>query len=105
MDGSTPAAPLAVSGGTLFGTTQNGGDCSMLASGGCGTAFSITSCGVEKVVHRFQGGDDGLFPEAGFIRAGSKLYTTVMDGGTGNVGMVAEVTPPDQENAYQGPDS
>jgi uncharacterized repeat protein (TIGR03803 family) len=57
-DGQEPLAPLRNVNGTLYGTTYLGGShvC------GCGTVFSITPGGKEKVVYSFRGGTDGAYP-------------------------------------------
>jgi uncharacterized repeat protein (TIGR03803 family) len=83
-DGSSPQAALVNVNGTLYGTTANGGGsgCSGL---GCGTVYSITTAGVEKVVYRFAGGaSDGASPQAGLVKVKGALYgTTFYGGGSG----------------------
>ena len=44
LDGAAPYAALAVVSGKLYGTTTNGG------KSGAGTAFSITTSGIEKIL-------------------------------------------------------
>ena len=57
-------------GTTLYGTTFFGGidpdrRCYDAPEGiGCGTVFSITTSGTEKVMHSFGEGPDGKYPEA-----------------------------------------
>ncbi|MGB8908213.1 MAG: choice-of-anchor tandem repeat GloVer-containing protein [Candidatus Cybelea sp.] len=53
-DGNNPDASLIDVGGTLYGTTSSGGShfCSRAP---CGTVFSITTGGTEKVLHSFSG--------------------------------------------------
>lgn len=65
---------------TLYGTTFKGGTkCPKI--GGCGTVFSITTAGNEKVLHNFtSGANDGAHPEAGLIDLSGTLYG-VTDGG------------------------
>lgn len=80
-DGSQPSGSLLDVEGTLYGTTQYGGsNCGSKL--GCGTVFSITPGGKEKMVHAFSGSPDGAFPSAGLIDVGGTLYGTTMDGGT-----------------------
>src|SRR5579862_1942952 len=72
QDGQYPDhAGLVDVGGTLYGTTSAGG-----ALGG-GTVFSITTDGVENVLHSFGGKGDGADPSAGtLVELGGKLYGT-----------------------------
>jgi len=76
-DGANPVGGL-VEDGTfdLYGTTKNGGD------SGFGTVFKITSKGKEKVLHSFDGGNDGRFPTSGVaIAFDGTLYGTTPGGG------------------------
>jgi hypothetical protein len=52
-----------------------------LDRGSCGTVFSITTGGTEKVLHSFGSGGDGAWPEASLIEAKGKLYGTTLFGG------------------------
>jgi uncharacterized repeat protein (TIGR03803 family) len=76
-DGKYPAyAGLLNVKGTLYGTTSAGG------AYGTGTIFSITTDGVENVLHSFGGTGDGADPMGGtLIKAGAKLYGTTWSGG------------------------
>jgi uncharacterized repeat protein (TIGR03803 family) len=74
--------------GTLYGTTFGGGTfvstgSQSACSGGCGTAFSITTSGTETVLHSFGGGDDAQHPWAGLVHfgTGTTLYGTTFFGG------------------------
>ena len=82
-DGRNPYDGLTDVKGTLYGITDSGGSgCS--SSGGCGTVFSITTRGTERVLHSFGGGSDGSFPEAGLIDVNGTLYgSTYFGGGSG----------------------
>jgi uncharacterized repeat protein (TIGR03803 family) len=58
-DGGSPTARLIDVGGTLYGTTSQGGSYKYGACGtsnffGCGTVFSVTTGGTEKVLHNFR---------------------------------------------------
>src|SRR5579871_5235094 len=64
-DGATPKAPVVSAGGTLYGTTEYGG--STTCSGGCGTAYGVSTAGVETMLYKFQGGSDGANPTAGLV--------------------------------------
>ena len=77
-DGSGPQATLINVGGTLYGTTGAGGD---YPSCGCGTVFSVTRGGTEKVLHSFTTGRDGRQPRAGLIDVRGTLYGTTLFGG------------------------
>jgi uncharacterized repeat protein (TIGR03803 family) len=97
-NGDVPTAPLADVNGTLYGTTITGGayGCD---GGRCGTVFSITTDGIEKVLHSFGGGGsygsgaDGAFPFAGLINVKGTLYGTTEEGGTHGLGTVFSITP------------
>jgi len=86
-DGANPSAALININGTLYGTTQRGGQaglCKYTSAVGCGTVYSITMAGSEKVLHRFSSGSDGMSPEAPLIDVNGTLYgTTVYGGGYG----------------------
>ncbi|MFY9884527.1 MAG: choice-of-anchor tandem repeat GloVer-containing protein [Candidatus Cybelea sp.] len=88
-DGSGPTADLINVKGTLYGTTTQGGeDCIP----GCGTVFSITTGGKEKVLHSFGRGHDGSRPGAGLIDVDGTLYGTTSRGGVHNRGTVFSIT-------------
>ena len=98
-DGESPAAGLINVGGTLYGTTAEGGFggranyCTL----GCGTVFSVTPAGAEPV-YSFKGGSDGAYPDAGLINVGGTLYGTTSGGGAG--GTVFSVTPGPERVVY-----
>jgi uncharacterized repeat protein (TIGR03803 family) len=78
-DGSSPVAGLILLHGKLYGTTDAGG----ASSCHCGTVFSVTPGGTEKVLHSFSGyPDDGADPWASLIALKGKLYGTTVAGGT-----------------------
>jgi len=71
-DGGSPTARLIDVGGTLYGTTSQGGSYKYGACGtsnffGCGTVFSVTTGGTETVLHSFGGPSDGTQPDASLI--------------------------------------
>ncbi len=93
-DGSIPDASLIDVNGTLYGTTNQGGAYSCGSGNyGCGTVFSITPDGKEKVLHSFGSGTDGSTPNAGLIDVNGTLYGTTSNGGTHNNGTVFALTP------------
>jgi uncharacterized repeat protein (TIGR03803 family) len=79
-----PAAGLIDVGGTLYGTTVDGGGgvgCRRREFG-CGTVFSVTPNGTEKVLYAFNNSTtNGVFPEAGLINVNGMLYGTTSGGG------------------------
>ena len=48
---------------------------------GCGTVFSVTPSGQEKVLHAFAGASDGANPNAALIDVNGTLYGTTVHGG------------------------
>jgi uncharacterized repeat protein (TIGR03803 family) len=95
-DGDYPQASLIDVKGTLYGTTLVGG-----AYGGCefgtetlrcGTVFSISTSGAEKVLHSFGNGSDGKSPHASLIDVKGTLYGTTMLGGTYGDGTVFSIS-------------
>jgi uncharacterized repeat protein (TIGR03803 family) len=88
-DGKYPAAGLIDVNGMLYGMTGSGGSgCTKSSGSGCGTVFSITTRGAEKVLYRFRAGSDGYWPKARLISVKGTLYgtTTYGGGGCGRVG-------------------
>ena len=83
-DGTEPQGRLLNVNGTLYGTTHSGGaGCpNGGSSGGCGTVYSLTTSGREKVLYSFQGGSDGAGPTSGLIEVDGILYGTTMQGGS-----------------------
>jgi uncharacterized repeat protein (TIGR03803 family) len=79
-DGSDPAGSLVNVKGTLYGATMYGG---MGCSGiGCGTVYSVSTTGAEKVLYRFKGGSQGAyFPGSDLIDVNGTLYGTTYQGG------------------------
>lgn len=87
-DGERPGARLINLNGTLYGTTYSGGGsaCSGGSAVGCGTIYSITPTGTEKVLYRFAGGSDGQWPEANLTNVNGTLYGTTESGGGSGCG-------------------
>ncbi len=81
-DGSFPLGSLTLSGGTLFGTTSNGG-----ALGG-GTVFRLDADGGNfGLLHSFSASN----PQSSLLAVGSVLYGTTFSGGTAGVGTVFRI--------------
>lgn len=83
-DGRDPSTSLIDVNGTLYGTTEYGG---LYCTGrhrrydyGCGTFFSITSAGKERLLHTFGTGSDGKYP-GGLLDVNGTLYGTTAQGG------------------------
>ncbi|HLY01124.1 MAG TPA: choice-of-anchor tandem repeat GloVer-containing protein [Candidatus Cybelea sp.] len=95
-DGEIPEATLVNVGGTLYGTTIEGG------SNDDGTVFSIAPSGTETVLHSFGGSGDGAYPEAGLLNVNGTLYGTTMEGGANIYGTVFSITPSGKEKVLHG---
>ena len=94
-DGAFPLAPLLQVGGSLYGTTSQGGTAN---ANGDGTIFKITLTGDETVLHSFEGTPDGQFPQAGLIAVKGLLYGTTPNGGATANGTVFTTTKKGAEN-------
>jgi uncharacterized repeat protein (TIGR03803 family) len=87
--GAYPWAALLDVGGTLYGTTSEGGN----ENGG--TVFSISTTGKKKTLYNFDrniGSTDGVFPFAGLVNVKGTLYGTTSIGGTCTSGTVYSVS-------------
>ncbi|MBV8149789.1 MAG: hypothetical protein JO092_11895 [Candidatus Eremiobacteraeota bacterium] len=88
-DGANPTqGDLLYMKGTLYGTTSKGGSSGCSSGEGCGTVYSVTTSGKEKVLHSFGSGDDGADPEWGLINVKGKMYGTTVGGGAHLCGSV-----------------
>ena len=88
-DGRYPYATLIDVGGTLYGTTTEGG-----GDANAGIVFALNPrSGREKIVYTFGGGPDGVFPTASLIASGGLLYGTTNSGGAHGNGSVFSVDP------------
>jgi uncharacterized repeat protein (TIGR03803 family) len=83
-DGSLPDGGLILSGSTLYGMTNSGGNNSR------GVIYSIDTNGANFYsLHLFAGGvSDGQYPQSNLILSGSTFYGTTSRGGDNNVGTV-----------------
>jgi uncharacterized repeat protein (TIGR03803 family) len=92
-DGASPGrGDLTSVDGVLYGTTPAGGGACSEEYYGCGTVFSITTSGVESVLHSFAGGSDGSVPMAGLTAVNGVLYGTTNAGGAYGKGTVFAIT-------------
>lgn len=108
-DGANPTGGLLDVGGTLYGTTSSGGElygCDTATN--CGTVFSVTTAGKERVLYRFAGSPrDGGNPNERLLNVGGLLYGTTTSGGTHGGGIVFSVTMAGKErvlHSFGGPD-
>jgi uncharacterized repeat protein (TIGR03803 family) len=81
------------SAGNLYGTTSEGGSCSL--SYGCGLVFELSPGGsgwTETILHVFSG-PDGSFPNSGVVFDSKGNLYGIAGGGRYNKGVVFELTP------------
>ena len=84
-DGANPYAGLILSGNTLYGTAESGGN------SGAGTVFAVNIDGTGfKTLYSF-GPNDGANPWTGLALSGSTLYGTTANGGSSGRGTVFAV--------------
>jgi uncharacterized repeat protein (TIGR03803 family) len=88
-DGAYPNGELILSGNTLYGTTQLGGQWNR------GTVFKVNANGAGfATLHSFTElsgaatNNDGAYPCVGLVLSGNTLYGTARDGGTAGQGTV-----------------
>jgi uncharacterized repeat protein (TIGR03803 family) len=96
-DGNGPVGTLLFEGGSLYGTTELGGDLNYCSGQGCGIVFKLSPGAngnwTETVLHYFDG-TDGSAPDSKLIfdKAGN-LYGTTPVGGQDNLGTVFKLAP------------
>jgi uncharacterized repeat protein (TIGR03803 family) len=88
-DGAAPNASLIEVHGTLYGTTEGGGSVCYA----CGTVFSITTGGKEKILHTFGEGTDGSQPLATLNYKSGSLFGTTLNGGLYGRGTLFSLPP------------
>ena len=86
-DAADPSAGLLDVGGTLYGTSAEGG------VDGVGAVFSLTTSGAESVICSWTGVPQGQVPMAGLIDVNGLLYGTTQGGGGASQGTVFAVAP------------
>jgi len=104
-DGALPFSGLIDVNGTLYGTTLEGGGNHVGCSpsyAGCGTVYSISTTGHEKVLYAFGGsgtfgGDNGASPWAPVLEFNGSLYGTTTAGGLDGLGVVFSLSPSGSE--------
>ncbi len=85
-DGLNPSGTLIAVDGTLYGTTQRGGNSNK------GAAFSVTTTGSEQLLHSFGPRPDGETPRAGLAYFRGLLFGTTAAGGASGFGTVFDVS-------------
>jgi uncharacterized repeat protein (TIGR03803 family) len=85
VEGAHPFGGLVLSGGTLYGTTAEGGSSSK------GTVFKVNTDGTGYTVLKSFTGSDGSWPQAGLVLSGGTLYGTTCLGGSSGYGTVFKV--------------
>jgi uncharacterized repeat protein (TIGR03803 family) len=79
---------IADDAGNLYGVANGGGDY------GYGVVFRLNASGMLSMLHSFNGGTDGSFPNGGLIRDRvGNLYGTTSSGGPFQDGAVYKLTP------------
>ncbi|HEY3776532.1 MAG TPA: choice-of-anchor tandem repeat GloVer-containing protein [Rhizomicrobium sp.] len=87
-DGQYPDTDLLAVNGTLYGVTTQGGAYEF------GTVYALDlATGAETVLHSFGSRGDGVYPGAGVIDVGGKLYGTAYQGGVHDLGIVFSINP------------
>ena len=88
-NGCSPQTGVIDVGGTLYGTTAEGGGPSVTYcyfGSGCGVLFQISPSGVYSVLHRFTG-PEGAWPQDELTKGNDgNVYGVAKLGGTGNCG-------------------
>jgi uncharacterized repeat protein (TIGR03803 family) len=80
--------------GNFSGTTFYGGTTNSTCTLGCGVVYQIAAGGKYSVLHRFTGANDGWLPTGGLIEdASGNIYGAAILGGSGNNGVIYEITP------------
>lgn len=109
-DGDLPSGGLTLLGGRLYGETYRGGNCTRNGAVGCGTLFTVTAAGKERVLYNFARKGDGIEPTGGLSAIEGTLYGVTPAGGRQGQGTVFSFAPPRAEKVlynfkapYNGP--
>lgn len=93
-EGFSPIGYITVAGKKLYGTTDSGNG-SPCDSNVCGTVYELSffsGAWTETILHGFEGGSDGAFPEDGLVRdSAGNLYGTTFAGGTNGFGTIFKI--------------
>lgn len=97
-DGQSPHAGLTYFNGVFYGTTDTGGRAGEYClQTGCGTVFSLTPSGKERVIHTYDDWTQGMQPQSRLIVLNGLLYGTTTYGGKYDAGTVFEMNTSGQE--------
>jgi len=88
-NGANPRTPLLLSGSTLYGTTENGGN--PVGSAPCGTVFKMETNGTGFNVLKNFSSSTGIAPWSGVTLVGNILYGTTDHGGSSGKGTIYQV--------------
>ena len=92
-DLSDPKAGLVERNGTMYGTARGGG-----GQKHYGGVYSLTTSGVEHVLHRFDGApNDGAIPYGKLTLVNGVFYGTTLGGGSHDSGSIYSITPSGKE--------
>jgi uncharacterized repeat protein (TIGR03803 family) len=93
-DGRKPFAPLTLdSSGNLYGTTSEGGSCTVYING-CGILFELKTTGGKEEMRFSFSGTNGENPQAGLLLSGGVLYGTAeLSSQSGVEGLVFSFAP------------
>jgi uncharacterized repeat protein (TIGR03803 family) len=94
IDGSIPRSGLIDVGGTLYGTTYQGGGTGCRL--GCGTVYSVTPAGIETTLYAFKP-PHGIRPFANLIELGNSFYGVAAGGGAFKEGTFFKILPGGRE--------
>lgn len=92
--GEEPSGGLLDVAGNFYGVTVYGGTLNSTCTFGCGVLYRVSSSGKYSVLYRFTGGADGAAPSGSLTEdASGNLYGATDLGGSGNDGVIFEITP------------
>jgi uncharacterized repeat protein (TIGR03803 family) len=101
-DGVYPSPLIRDAEGNLYGAAEAGGN--KLCGFGCGFVFKVDPAGKLTDLYDFTGGNNGVYPVAGFVRdASGNLYGTTVGSGFSGLSVVFKLTPGGQETSYAPP--
>jgi uncharacterized repeat protein (TIGR03803 family) len=92
--GEEPSGGLLDVPGNFYGVTVYGGTVNSNCTFGCGVVYRVSNSGKYSVLYRFTGGTDGALPSGSLTEDDSgNLYGATDSGGSGNNGVIYEITP------------
>jgi uncharacterized repeat protein (TIGR03803 family) len=92
--GEEPSGGLLNVAGNFYGVTVYGGTVNSNCTFGCGVVYRVSNSGNYAVLYRFTGGPDGGLPSGSLTQdAAGNLYGATDLGGSGNNGVIYEITP------------